>query len=146
MEGTITISQIMLRDHQKIGTLLANLNNGMNKDHQKVLELFHEFIWTLEKHFFIEERIVLTDYNPPDEKNSAAISNLLREHDHMLKLSRKLEEDLIKNKKVDISQLQKMLIKHRDYENEVLYPMLDLELNKTQKKTIVQKVTDYYKW
>lgn len=141
-----TISQIMLRDHQKIGNLLANLNNGLNQDHQKVLELFHEFIWNLEKHFFIEERIVLTEYNPPDEKNSEAVSNLLREHDLMLKLSKKLEEDLIKHKKIDISPLQKTLLKHKDYENEVLYPMLDLELNKLQKNTIVQKVKDYYKW
>lgn len=146
MKGSKGISSIMLRDHARIAQLLDKVDKDIGQKPKKLLTAFQDFVWNLEKHFFIEEKIVLIDYNPYNDEDSASISNIQKEHEVILGTLKKLEENLIKNKKVDLSELKKVLLKHRDFENEVLYPLLDLEMNKTQKKIVVEKIKAYYKW
>lgn len=142
----MNISRAMLKDHKKIGDLLETLKKGLNQDTKTVFNLFDNFTWNLQKHFFIEEKVILIDYDPSDENSSENLSKILEEHDSILKIAIKLREELIKNKKIDISELRSKLIKHRNYENETLYPMLDMELNSNQKKLVLEKIREYYKW
>lgn len=146
MEELISISNLMLRDHSKIGKLLSDLDEAMKNNSEKVIESFHEFSWNLEKHFNIEENIVLTNYNPKEEEIITEMPNILEEHEGIIKMMKEIEAKLVKNGNADISHLKMILIKHKDFENEVLYPLLDLELNKEQKKSISEKIMEQYKW
>ncbi len=149
MSELVSLAKIMLENHKMIGELFEKFKKSLVHDPKTSLKMFDDFMWHLEKHFFIEEKIIFLDYHPHSEEISAAISNLPKEHETMLNLSKKIEEALIKNRKVDNSEFNELrdtLLKHKEYEDEVLYPMLDLELSKAKKELICGKIKEYYKW
>ncbi len=149
MDELVSLAKTMLENHKLIDTLFERLKKSLDQDPKTALKLFNDFMWHLEKHFFIEEKIIFVDYSPHDEETSAAISNLPKEHETMLSLSKNIEEDLINNKKVgnsEFNEFKELLLRHKDYEDEVLYPMLDLELSKAQKELICEKINEYHKW
>ncbi|MFH1211173.1 MAG: hemerythrin domain-containing protein [archaeon] len=146
MGEQISVAKEMVKDHNRVGNLLMILKQNMDQSHEQVLKLLDNFMWHLEKHFFIEEKIVLIDYHPTDEKTSEELSETLKEHERILDMVRRMAEDLKQSKKIQIEPLYDLLLKHKEYEDEVLYPLLDLELKESQKKIIVEKINDYYKW
>ncbi len=149
MDELVSLAKTMLENHKRIGELFEKFKKSLNQDSKISLKIFNDFMWHLEKHFSIEEKVIFVEYHSNDDEISAAISNLPKEHEIMLKLSKKIENELIQNKKVDspdLNELSNLLLKHKDYEDEVLYPMLDLELSKAQKKLICEKINEYHKW
>ena len=132
------ISDLMLRDHCKIEKLLSEFKLSIGSPEAE--KRFDGFKWELEKHMFIEERAIFTFVKPEDNEDFAAIPKLKREHDEILDLMESIEKD---TKEEDVSKLQNLLMKHKTFEDEVLYPKLDVELNAEQKKIIVDRLMKF---
>ena len=56
----------MVKDHNKIEQLLNNFEASINKDYKIYSEAFNDFEWELEKHIFVEEKAIYTQYDPDD--------------------------------------------------------------------------------
>ena len=137
MRQNNSITSLMLNHHAKITGLLKNMDNTM--------ESFDRFKWALEKHLFVEEKAIFIYYNPTDDEdiineNYAMIPDLIIEHTMILDMLKEMEDDLRNKGAVDSSELQDLLTKHKDFEDDVLYPKLDRALEDSQKIIITERI------
>ena len=137
------ISDLMRKNHYRIEQLLKEFKTIYEKNPKLIFSSFDKFKWELEKHLFIEEKAIFIFYSPKDSEDFDTIPNLVQEHRKMLELLNKIENNL-KSKNVDISELLKLLIKHRNFEDGTLYPKLDRELEDSKKKIIIERLTENF--
>ena len=137
------ISDLMRKNHYRIEQLLKEFKTIYEKNPKLRFSSFDKFKWELEKHLFIEEKAIFIFYSPKDAEDFDTIPNLVQEHRKMLELLNKIENNL-KSKNVDISELLKLLIKHRNFEDGTLYPKLDRELEDSKKKIIIERLTENF--
>ncbi len=131
-----TISNVMLSDHKRIETKFNELKKS-NRENFK--ENFKSFRFELEKHFVIEENAILKTYNP-EKYNYEIVQKTIKEHKEILDIIKRMSEQLEQEESVGIVIFEDMLMKHKKFEDEVLYPKLDEELNPEQKKEIIEKI------
>ncbi len=130
----ISIIKLMDKDHKKIKELLLVFENS------ETIQNFNRFKWNLQKHFFIEEKVIFnTDSLGEDNEN---LSLILNEHSQILNLMDMLEEDLIDNKKPKTAEMKHLLLNHARFEDEVFYPKLDEILDEQQKQNIIDRTKD----
>jgi len=135
-----SITQIMAEDHSKIGQLCAYIEKLLKEDLEKAKKVFNKFKWTLEKHFFIEEKVIFSLYNSKrSEEENQQILEILKEHKDILFLVEQIEESLEKNEVPVFDELNQDLIAHANFEDEFLYPRLDEELSEEQKQIILER-------
>jgi len=140
-----TILNVMLKEHGKISQLLDDFINQVKEDFnnfEQVLEKFNRFKWTLEKHFFVEEKVLFSIYSSSSKEESERIYSLLKEHQNMLWIINKIEEDLNNKNQPKFLSLSQLLNKHAKLENEILYPKLDEELSSDQKQLIIERAEE----
>ena len=137
------IPDLMKKNHYRIEQLLKEFKTIYEKNPKLIFSSFDKFKWELEKHLFIEEKAIFIFYSPKDAEDFDTIPNLVQEHRKMLELLNKIENNL-KSKNVDISELLKLLIKHRNFEDGTLYPKLDRELEDSKKKIIIERLTENF--
>ena len=130
------IPDLMKKSHYKIEKLL----NEFGKDNS----LFNKFKWELEKHLFIEEKAIFIFYNPKDSEDFDTIPNLIQEHRKMEKLLSEIENNLRIKKTIDVSELLKLLVKHRKFEDGTLYPKLNRELDEAKKNIIIERINENF--
>lgn len=135
-----SITHIMNKDHKKIKELLILFEDEANKNSEKTMEIFQRFKWNLEKHFFVEEKVIFNSYELESEEENEDISRILNEHIQILNLMEKIG-DLFPNLEIsDISEMKRILLSHAKFEDEVFYPKLDETIDGTQRLEIVQKL------
>ena len=66
MTQNTNVVKLMVKHHCKIEKLLENFEANIDSDYESLLKTFSDFEWELEKHIFIEERVIYTQYNPDD--------------------------------------------------------------------------------
>ena len=66
MSKSISILELMIKDHCKIEKLISNLEEKSNQEYSVFKKAFNKFEWKLEKHIFTEEKAIFTSYNPED--------------------------------------------------------------------------------
>jgi hypothetical protein len=131
------ISQLMKEEHKKINEMLQDFEKSETKDYKESKNLFEKFKWNLDKHFFIEEKVIFHIYNLSSEEENFDIINLLKDHKDIMWLISKVEESLNKNIKPEVIELKKLLIAHAALEDQIFYPRLDKELNEEEKALII---------
>ena len=134
-----SIPSIMLKEHNKIKIFLDRFEQELNENFHSSEKTFIEFKWSLEKHFFIEEKVIFTVLRTLNEEENEDMFNLLKEHKDMLFLIKNIEEHFFRNIKPDIRDLKKTLLSHAGFENEFFYPKLEMELNEKQKCLIIEQ-------
>jgi len=134
-----TICDIMLAEHKKIHKLLEKFKKDLDK------RVFFEFKWTLEKHFFVEEKVIFTVYAMSSPEESEDLFDVLKQHKDILWLLRMMEEDIEKGADPRTRSLSELLTKHSDFENDVLYPKLEKQLSKEQKQLIIDRAKEIIK-
>lgn len=142
MKNSNTITEIMIGDHALIEILLSSFIDNLGKDKELAEKTFEEFRWGLEKHIFVEERVI---FNPCErlESNLCEIAMALaKEHTQMMDILNKMKEDLATGKEIDVSEFQKLLTAHRDVEEKNLYPELDKQLSQAQKEVIIARINE----
>ncbi|UCG95450.1 MAG: hemerythrin domain-containing protein [archaeon] len=137
-----SISDVMSRDHKKIEDILSEFKNNIGG--QEELQSFNNFRWELEGHLFLEERAIFTFLRSKKSRLYEDIPKIEEEHDRLLDLLNKIGEDLKNQKNADAMENQKeleaLLIKHKEFEDTVLYPKLDESLNEEQKGIVIKRI------
>jgi hemerythrin-like domain-containing protein len=137
-----TITGIMLKEHVKLDKMLEEFENSLETDIEKSRQLFSRFKWNLDKHFFIEEKVIFHVYNAATKEESEEIMNLLKEHKDMQWLINKMEGSIKTDINSILPELKKILKIHVGVENMILYPKLDEELDEKSKGLILERVEE----
>ena len=135
----------MIKDHCKIEKLLDNFENNINKEN--MIKFFHKFEWELEKHIFLEEKAIFLEYNPRDvTEGYKMLPELTKQHNYILNMLNNWRRDISNNKNIEgFYNFKKILINHKKFEEENVYPKLDETLNDNQKKRIIYKIDEFVK-
>lgn len=138
----IAILNLMVKDHAKIVRLLNDIKKIMGQDIISTMGVFDKFEWELEKHIFIEEKAIFTSYDPKNIiEGYAMIPELIKEHNEILNKLRIMRKDLVKQRTCDFDGFAEVLMNHKNFEEDSLYPKLDQELEESQKKMIVDRIS-----
>jgi iron-sulfur cluster repair protein YtfE (RIC family) len=133
-----TIKEIMTKEHAKILDLLASFE----KD--KLKYSLNLFKWQLEKHFFVEEKVVFRVYLSSSDADLENLTKLLKDHKDILWSLKKIEETFSQNNFLELYELKKNLVLHTSFENNVFYPRLDTELSQDQKDIIMERSEEIF--
>lgn len=139
-----TISEVMMREHRKIDEMLEDFEKLETTNYKESKNAFNVFKWNLDKHFFVEEKVIFHIYNSSTEEESFDVINLLKDHKDIQWLVSKTEESLKSNLKPSILELKKSLKAHAGMEDQVFYPKLDKELNQEEKSMILEKTEEIF--
>ncbi len=136
----LSISEIMMKHHFNIDKILALFTKELKEKSMVNKRTFNKFKWELEKHFFLEEKAIFQLHYSNNKQTNTITERLKSEHDEMIKELEKIEVNLNLNKSIDFSDLRKMIIEHKNYENREFYPLLDDELEDDRKDLIVERL------
>jgi len=125
------IQKFMVKDHTKILKLLKNVEENIESEFSTLMNCVEKFSWNLEKHIFTEEKALFTAYKPGNvSEGYSMLPEVIKEHNTLLNRLHNMQNDLRKNKKiVDFYGFKELLINHKKFEEENLYPLFDQELN-----------------
>ncbi len=130
----------MKYEHCRLEKLLEELKKV--KDLKKFKSKFSEFHWNLEKHIFVEERVVFYVYNRKDEKGDKDMFNLLKEHKDILWEVKKVNESIDSGEILDLSEICYLLKEHVKFEEEAFYPKMDEELEGDLRRLIIERAEE----
>ena len=137
------VSVIMARDHDKIKKLLNGFDKFINLDKQTLKKAFEIFKWELEKHLFTEEKVIFTLYNPKDEKEGyKMVPQLMQDHDKIYNKLKEMEKCINSNKQCNFQELKEIISKHKNFEDEQVYPIFDQELDNTTKEMMIKRIKE----
>jgi len=144
-----TIKDLMTEQHCLLEGLINKFEESLGKDCKFLIDVFDELKWELEKHIFIEEKAVFKFFNPTKEENYYdMVPNLIKEHSSILETLNEIEDDLavkdIKDITEDMADFKKLLIKHKEFEEETFYQDLEKRLNEVQKENVVKKIKNSF--
>lgn len=130
----------MAEDHNKLGQLCTYAEKLLKEDLEKAKKVFSKFKWNVEKHFFIEEKVIFSIYTASgSEEENRQIIEILKEHKDILFLINQIEESLGNNETPIFDELREDLIAHANFEDKFLYPRFDEELSEEQKQVIYDR-------
>jgi iron-sulfur cluster repair protein YtfE (RIC family) len=129
-----SITSLMLKEHKEINKILEDLEK--NNEGQNPKKLLSRLKSSLERHFFIEEKIIFRIYSL--NKNNEDILDLIKEHKDILWLVIKLEENQSRGLNLELSDIKELLESHIQFENEFFYPKLE-ELDKETQQLIIDR-------
>ena len=144
MNGETSILKLMTRDHYKIEGLITKLEEAIKEDFESMAKAFNKFEWELEKHIFTEEKAIFTSYNPENViEGYKMLPELTKQHNYIINTLNNWRDDIRKKRTLsDLSSLKEFIIKHKDFEEQKVYPRLDEGLNEEQKRKIVAKINE----
>jgi len=144
MNGETSILKLMTRDHYKIEGLITKLEEAIKEDFESMAKAFNKFEWELEKHIFTEEKAIFTSYNPEDViEGYKMLPELTKQHNYIINTLNNWRDDIRKKRTLsDLSSLKEFIIKHKDFEEQKVYPRVDEGLNEEQKRKIVAKINE----
>jgi len=146
-----TIPEIMIKEHERINQDINSLQNKIKnfkenytkKDIHKLLKEFYKIKWNIEKHFFVEEKVIISVYlSQRNETENNDINFILKEHKEMLEMLKEIEDDLQDGIKPTLTDLLETLKTHEDQEDNYLYPKFEEELEDKQKLLIKQRANE----
>jgi rubrerythrin len=132
-----SIETYMLEAHNRLKTLLNFCLDNLNHNPAMAEESFIKFKWNIEKHFFMEEKMIFSNTAIEDSEHSEEIENILEEHKQILVLIKSIEFDKSRLHSNKIENLKNLLEKHSQYEDEDFYPRLDEILTFEQKNSMI---------
>ena len=144
LSKSLSILRLMVKDHQKIEDLLNKLEEETKNDFDSMEKAFIKFEWELEKHIFTEEKAIFTSYRPDDViEGYKMLPELTKQHNYILNRLNNWREDIRKKRILtDIYSFKDFLNRHRNFEEEKVYPNLDESLPEKEKKHIITKINE----
>jgi len=137
------ILDLMVRDHDRLMEYLKDVEKNLGRDFGFLSNSFNVFQWNLEKHFFVEERAIFTFYNPDlVDEGYEVFLDLSKQHTEILKKIESLRKKLQRREPFDLNEIKNLLIKHKTFEEENVYPVLDQEIDDGEKRFIIERIND----
>jgi hemerythrin superfamily protein len=139
-----SILELMIRDHCKIEKLINELEEKSKINFESMKKSFFKFEWELEKHIFTEEKAIFTSYNPEDvSEGYKMLPELTKQHNFIINILNNWRDDVRKRRKIkDVYSFKEFIIKHKDFEEEIVYPKLDESLPEDEKRNIIAKINE----
>jgi len=135
------IQTLMLKEHERLNKFLEQLEKEIDY-YDKTKLNFSKFKWNLEKHFFVEEKVIFSMFVSISGKETTDTFRLLSDHVKIVGMINDLEDKLKRKIRPNLSRLKEVLITHKDFENGYFYPMLDERLTLDQKKQISIRIQE----
>ncbi len=134
----------MVNDHNIIEKLMDDFERDIDKDYEVMKKSFTKFEWKLEKHIFSEEKVIFTNYNPEDvTEGYRMLPELTKQHNFILNQLSNWRKDLVNKNKIDgFFKFKKVLINHKIFEENEVYPKLDQSLSDSDKKLIIDRLNE----
>jgi len=144
MSESISILELMIKDHCKLENLVEDLEKKSKEDFETMYRAFTKFEWELEKHIFTEEKAIFTSYNPEDvAEGYKMLPELTKQHNYILNTLNNWHSDIRKKKMLsDVYSFKEYLVKHREFEEEKVYPKLEESLSDEEKRHIIAKINE----
>jgi hypothetical protein len=144
MNESIYILELMMKDHRKIENLIHDLDKKSKEDFDTMKKSFNNLEWTLEKHIFTEEKAIFTTYNPEDViEGYKILPELTKQHNYIINTLNNWRKDILKKRMLsNVYSFKEFLIRHRNFEEEKVYPKLDESLSKNDKRLIIAKINE----
>ena len=141
---SLSILELMIKDHKKIENLINKLDDETKNDFESMKQAFVNFEWDLEKHIFIEEKAIFTSYTPDDVvEGYKMLPELTKQHNYIVNRLNNWREDIRKRRMLtDIYSFKDFLTRHRNFEEEKVYPNLDQSLSEKDKKHIINRINE----
>lgn len=133
------VRNIMIQEHQRLNSMLDELEWSLSKNSTNIKELFNKFKANLEKHFYIEEKIIFDIAVNMKQEDVETNFDLMTEHGEIISELKKVENDLNMNNVLDITELKDKLMKHTNFEDLFFYPRLQEKLSEQQTAFIIDK-------
>lgn len=138
-----TILEVMEKDHDRIIELLNDFGKCIDIDKQNLKKAFELFKWDLEKHLFTEEKVVFTSYDPKDyEEGYKMIPKLMQDHNKIYTQLKEIEKTIKSDKICEFNEFKEFFLKHKDFEEEKVYPKFDQELDESTKEMIIKRINE----
>ena len=93
MDVTLSITEFMMRDHNRLIDLFNDFKNTKNRDFKKAKELFLRFDMELRKHFITEEKIIKSSFKKTKKEKGNLLpiaTSLKSEHKEIDTILRKI--------------------------------------------------------
>ncbi len=144
MSEQTSITKLMIKDHCKIEELINKLEEKTKEDFESMAKAFNKFEWELEKHIFTEEKAIFTSYNPEDViEGYKMLPELTKQHNFIINTLNNWRDDIRKKRTLsDVYSFKEFVMRHKDFEEEKVYPQLDEGLSEEQKRHIVAKINE----
>ena len=137
------ILDLMVKDHQRLIKYLSAVEKNLKKDQALLISSFYKFEWHLQKHIFVEERAIFSFYTPSYIGTMyEQISNIKKQHNNILKKLDSMKKDLQNQNPLCITDFKKILVKHKNFEEISIYPVLDQELTEDKKRFIINRIKE----
>ena len=144
MSESISILELMIKDHCKIEKLINELEEKSKENFESMRKAFNKFEWELEKHIFTEEKAIFTSYNPKDvTEGYKMLPELTKQHNFIINTLNNWRDD-VRNRRMlrDVYSFKEFIIRHKNFEEEKVYPQLDEALSEDEKRHIVSKINE----
>ena len=137
------ILDLMVRDHGRLIALLNQLEKTLDQEIESVIKAFDSFEWALEKHIFTEEKAIFTSYTPNNVTTGfQMLPNFVKEHNEILNRLRVMRRAVLSGHTSDFRGFKELLLKHKGFEEEELYPRIDQELSEKDKQGIINRIQE----
>jgi hemerythrin-like domain-containing protein len=141
--NTTEILDLMVQDHAKLIKYLSAVEKNLKENPASLLSSFYSFEWHLQKHIFVEERAIFSFYNPSYVGTMyEKISDIKKQHNSILKKLDSLKNDLKNQDPLFITDFKRILVKHKNYEETNIYPVLDQEITEGEKRFIMGRIRE----
>lgn len=131
----------MLKEHERLDKLLTVLEENLD-DYDKTKHNFDCFKWSLEKHFFVEEKVIFDSFVSISGQETNDTFHLLEDHVRIIGLLKVIEKRLNEKIKPKLEYLRQVIEMHREFEDNEFYPNLDKRLSPEQKKRVSEKIKE----
>jgi hypothetical protein len=134
----------MIKDHMRLLTVLHKIENSKNAPPEDKSSLVDYFKWSIEKHFFVEEKTIFSNFLI--KKDKVKVYNIFletsKQHTKILNEINTMRIKLIKGIDIFPINIRDDLISHQKYEESIIYPRFDEELNDNEKEMIFNRITE----
>ena len=141
---TPTLVELMMNDHARLERLLDKLEDHVDADYPMMRKAFNTFEWELEKHLFVEEKAIFTQYSPDDiAEGYQMLPVITKQHTFIVNTLDTWRKQVRNNQRLEgFHDFKQFLIKHKKYEENDVYPRLDESLTEEQKRHMIERIQE----
>lgn len=142
MPNNENILDLMVAHHALIEALLEVCQANFQKNKEIAGKSLAKLRWELEKHIFIEEKVIFNCSCSYELDINEIISRLIEEHIAMIDMLANIDKQLVSNTEANFTGFHRLLAEHRNVEEKTLYPKIDNALDREIKEEIIARVNE----
>ena len=133
----------MVIHHGLLEALLTVFKDELGKSSQRAAETLDNFQWEFEKHIFGEEKVIFRLCKQQEPEICELVKKMEGEHTVMLNILEELKKsDLTVENEAKAKKFYDFLVRHREVEENELYPRMDQELSDEVKEDIISRIDE----